>query len=185
MWQLLKGYVKKMQGGGDSTAPGISWRNALCSWLGAFIGIALIAWLGSKDALTEQDHLLLFGPFGATAVLVYGSPMAMFAQPRYVVGGHFLCAIVGVSVFKLIPDPLWLSAALAVSLSTVVMYITHTTHPPGGATALLAVIGSDKIHQLGYAYAFDPVLEGVLLLLLVALVMNNLSPFRQYPYYWW
>ena len=32
------------------------------------------------------------------------------------------------------------------------MQITKTLHPPGGATALIAIIGSDKIKDLGYLY---------------------------------
>ena len=65
------------------------------------------------------------------------------------------------------------------------MYLTHTTHPPGGATALIAIIGSESIHAQGYWYVLNPVMLGVVLLLLVALVVNNLSPLRKYPNYWW
>jgi len=35
---------------------------------------------------------------------------------------------------------LWLAAALAVSFSIAAMHATKTLHPPGGATALFAVI---------------------------------------------
>lgn len=61
------------------------------------------------------------------------------------------------------------------------MQITKTLHPPGGATALIATIGSPKIQNLGYFYVLSPVLSGVLILLLVALVFNNLTPHRRYP----
>lgn len=184
MKKWLVHYFQKMKGGGRASPHPVNWRNALCSWLGGFVGIALIGWLGGSNDLTQQDHLFLIGSFGATAVLLYGSPTAPFAQPRYVIGGHLLSALVGVTVYKLIPDPVWVSSALAVSTAILVMYLTKTTHPPGGATALIAVIGSDKVHQLGYWYVIDPVLEGVVLLTLVALLMNNLSPLRKYPNYW-
>ena len=118
-------------------------------------------------------------------MLLYGSPSAPFSQPRYVIGGHVLSALVGVTVYQLLPEPLWLASALAVATATVVMYLSKTTHPPGGATALIAVIGSEQVHQLGYWYVIDPVLEGILLLVLVALLVNNLSPLRKYPNYWW
>jgi CBS-domain-containing membrane protein len=61
------------------------------------------------------------------------------------------------------------------------MQITKTMHPPGGATALIAVIGSEKIKHLGYFYVLSPVLSGVLILLIVALLVNNLHKGRHYP----
>lgn len=185
MRSWLKQYIGKMRGGGNGSPHPITWRNALCSWLGSFMGIALVGWLGSDNTLTEQDHLFLIGSFGATAVLLYGSPSAPFSQPRYVIGGHVFSAIIGVTVYQLLPEPIWLASALAVATAILVMYLTRTTHPPGGATALIAVIGSERVHALGYWYVFDPVLEGVLVLLAVALVINNLSPLRKYPNYWW
>ena len=78
----------------------------------------------------------------------------------------------------------WLAAALAVSVSIAVMHLTKTLHPPGGATALIAVIGGPKIHQLGYFYALMPVAAGALIMLAVALIVNNLAPTRRYPEYW-
>jgi CBS domain-containing membrane protein len=62
------------------------------------------------------------------------------------------------------------------------MQITKTLHPPGGATALIANIGSEKVKALGYIYVFSPVFTGVLILLAVALIFNNIPKNRQYPY---
>lgn len=81
----------------------------------------------------------------------------------------------------MVGQKLWLAAALAVSLAIVAMQITKTLHPPGGATALLATVGSVQIKALGYGYVLMPVLAGVCVLLLVALVFNNISPTRRYP----
>jgi CBS-domain-containing membrane protein len=61
------------------------------------------------------------------------------------------------------------------------MQITKTLHPPGGATALIAVIGSEKVKALGFLYALSPVFTGSVILLVVALVFNNLTPYRKYP----
>ena len=80
-----------------------------------------------------------------------------------------------------IPEEVWLASALSVSLSIVLMQITKTLHPPGGATALIANIGSEKVRSLGYGYVLSPVLSGVLILLLVALLFNNITPHRTYP----
>ena len=65
------------------------------------------------------------------------------------------------------------------------MHATKTLHPPGGATALICVMGSPKIHDLGYLYVLMPVGAGVAVMLLVALLVNNLSPRRRYPEFWW
>ena len=59
----------------------------------------------------------------------------------------------------------------------------HT--PPGGATALIAVIGSEHVHQLGFLYILSPVALGALIMLVVALIVNNLTSFRRYPVFWW
>lgn len=79
---------------------------------------------------------------------------------------------------------LWLAGALAVSVAIAAMLVTKTLHPPGGATALIAVIGSEKIHELGFLYAFIPAGGGAVILLVVALLANNLSKNRRYPEYW-
>jgi CBS-domain-containing membrane protein len=79
----------------------------------------------------------------------------------------------------LVPVP-WLAAALAVSSSIVVMQVTKTLHPPGGATALIAVTGSEEIKSLGYLYVLSPILSGVVILLVVALYFNDAAN-RSYP----
>ncbi len=130
------------------------------------------------------DQVFLIGSFGASAVLVYGATNSPLAQPRNLIGGHVICAIVGVTVYKLVgsEELYWLSASLAVSFSIVSMQITKTLHPPGGATALIANIGSDNIKDLGYFYVLNPVLSGVLVLFVVAIIVNNFPKDRDYPY---
>ncbi|XZF16053.1 HPP family protein [Chitinophagaceae bacterium MMS25-I14] len=158
----------------------VDWREHFWTFLGAFIGIGLIGFISSKY-FTAYDNLFLIGSFGASSVLIYGVINSPLAQPRNLVGGHLVCAVVGVTIHKLIPGELWLAASLAVSLSIVLMQITKTLHPPGGATALIANIGSEKIKALGYMYVSSPVLLGVLILLLVALIFNNMTRHRKYP----
>ncbi len=155
----------------------------LWSWLGAFLGIYLV-FLVSHNFIVA--NLFLIGSFGASAVLIYGAPKAEFSQPRNLVGGHIISAIVGVSCAKLLAADPGLAAALAVSCSLVAMHITRTLHPPGGATALIAVIGGPDIALAGYGFVLNPVASGALLMLLVALLVNNLSnnPKRHYPSYW-
>ncbi|GGN26422.1 hypothetical protein GCM10007984_29040 [Shewanella putrefaciens] len=132
------------------------------------------------------DTMFVIGSFGASAVLVYGAPLAEFSQPRNLIGGSVLSALIGVAVYQVCGDYVVLASALAVSLSIAFMYLTRTLHPPDGATTLIAVIGGENVHQLGFLYALMPVFLGSVLLLLVALVVNNLStdPKRHYPVYW-
>lgn len=152
----------------------------LWSFIGSFIGIGLIAFLQSK-LLSEADNIFLIGSFGASSVLIYGAIQSPLAQPRNLIGGHLVSALIGVSVRYAIPDIIWLAAPLAVSLSIVCMQITKTLHPPGGATALIAIIGSEKIKSLGFIYVLSPVLSGSLILLTVAMIFNNITANRKYP----
>ncbi len=122
----------------------IDFKEHFWSFLGSFLGIGIIAYLQTQT-LPSSDLVFLIGSFGASSVLVYGVIQSPLAQPRNLIGGHFVSAIIGVTVQKLIPDILWISAPLAVSLSIVFMQITKTLHPPGGATALIAVTGSAAI----------------------------------------
>lgn len=133
-----------------------------------------------------MGSMFVIGSFGASAVLVYGAPLAEFSQPRNLIGGSVLSALIGVAVYQTSMDYMVLACALSVSISIALMYVTRTLHPPGGATALIAVIGGENVHQLGFLYALMPVFIGTILLLLVALVVNNLStdPKRHYPVYW-
>jgi CBS-domain-containing membrane protein len=155
-------------------------KEHLFTFLGAFFGIAIIGFINSRYFILN-DNLFLIGSFGATSVLIYGAINSPLAQPRNLIGGHLVSAFVGVTIYKLIPNELWLSSALSVSVSIVLMQITKTLHPPGGATALIANIGSEKIKALGYMYVFSPVLTGVLILLVIALIFNNITPNRSYP----
>lgn len=151
------------------------------TFVGAFIGIGLIGFTQQSN-FTGTDTVFLIGSFGASAVLVFGATNSPLAQPRNLVLGHFISALIGVAVHKLIPEALWFSSAFAVALSIVAMQITKSMHPPGGATALIANIGSEKIKNMGFGYIFSPVLSGVMILLIVALVVNNIPRNRNYPY---
>ncbi|KAA2240702.1 HPP family protein [Chitinophaga agrisoli] len=158
----------------------VDYREQFWSALGAMVGIGAIAWLQGLT-LGKEENIFLIGSFGASSVLVYGAIQSPLAQPRNLVGGHVVSALVGVTVHMLLADIIWITAPLAAALSIVAMQITKTLHPPGGATALIAVIGSEKIKSLGYWYVLSPVLTGCLILLMVALIFNNLTPARSYP----
>jgi CBS domain-containing membrane protein len=158
----------------------VDFNEKFWSFCGSFIGIGIIAFVQGVY-LNEYDNLFLIGSFGASSVLIYGVIQSPLAQPRNLIGGHIVSALIGVTIARLLPDIIWLTAPLAVSLSIIAMQYTKTLHPPGGATALIAVTGSAKIKALGYFYVVFPVLTGVIILLLVALVVNNMTSQRKYP----
>lgn len=152
----------------------------LAAWLGAFAGIAVLVIVVD---LLPKLQLLVIGSFGASAVLLFAAPRAPFSQPRNLIGGHLLSAVAGVACYRYLPDMPVLQEAAAVATAIALMMATRTIHPPGGATALIAVIGPDAVHGLGWGYLF-PVMAGALLLLLVAVVSNNLFERGSYPDRW-
>lgn len=175
----MKTYFGKMRGVSIERSF-VGWKDALWSWIGTFSGMATICLL-SAGWLSQQ--LLIVGSFGATSVLIYAAPESPFAQPSHVLFGSMLSAAVGVACYQ------WLGAtpvamALAVSLSILVMQLTHTVHPPGAAAALIAVAGGESVHQLGWWYPFLPIGAGCVIMLIIAILVNNLARHRRYPHYW-
>jgi CBS domain-containing membrane protein len=158
----------------------INYKEHFWSFLGSFVGIGILAYLESIH-FSGSDMVYLIGSFGASSVLVYGIIQSPFSQPRNLIGGHLISAFIGVAVCKLVPDIGWITAPISVSLSIIFMQITKTLHPPGGATALIAVTGSAQIKDLGFMYVISPVLVGVLILFLTALIFNNMTSSRTYP----
>lgn len=153
------------------------------AWAGSFIGILIIAAM-DRFLTGDAGYPFLIGSFGASCVLVFGAPASPLAQPRNLIGGHLVSAVTGVACQMLLPDAGWIAAALAVSTAILLMSITKTLHPPGGATALIAVAGGKAIHELGWLYPFFPCLAGAFILLAVGLVSNNLIVRGRYPAKW-
>jgi CBS domain-containing membrane protein len=120
---------------------------------GAILGIAacgVLARLVVEGALTASP--LLVAPVGASAVLVFAVPASPLAQPRAVIGGNVLSALVGVTCALLIGQPL-LAAGVAVGMAIMVMAALGCLHPPGGAVALGAALAASTAQPLDYRYA--------------------------------
>ncbi|TKB28379.1 HPP family protein [Desulfopila sp. IMCC35006] len=175
-------YLQKMKGGGQSP-PRVGLTEVLWSWIGSFTGLAAVSFIHYK-LLDQTGLMLIIGSFGASAVLIYGAIRSPLAQPRNLLGGHVLSAIIGVTTFKLLGGQPWLAAAIAVSTSIAIMHLTGTLHPPGGATALIAVIGGESVHNLGYLYVLMPTALGAIVMLIIALIINNIPKNRKYPEFW-
>ena len=176
-------YIKKMRGTTKGSPPRVSNSEIFWSWVGAFLGIAACGVL-TQYYFSGHDLTMIIGSFGASAVLAYGAVRSPLAQPRNLIGGHVVSAIIGVATFKLLHQYPWAADAVAVATAIAVMHATRTLHPPGGATALIAVIGSEKIHAIGFYYVLIPATLGPLILLAVALLVNNIPSTRRYPEVW-
>jgi CBS-domain-containing membrane protein len=180
----LRDYLEKWRGTTAGNPPRVSNEEIFWSWIGAFLGIGAVACVGAQF-FSGHDLSLMIGSFGASAVLLYGAPRSPLAQPRNLLGGHVISALVGVICWQLLHDFPSLAQALAVASAIALMHLTRTLHPPGGATALIATLGSQEIQRLGFWYVLMPATLGPLILLLVALVVNNLSRSRRYPEAWY
>ncbi|MGY2461714.1 HPP family protein [Vreelandella sulfidaeris] len=175
----MKFYLNKMRGG-RRERPFFGWKDALWSWFGAFSGMATICLL---SAGWFPQNLLIVGSFGATSVLIYAAPDSPFAQPSHVLFGSIVSAAIGVACYQgLGATPL--AMALAVSLAILAMQLTHTVHPPGAAAALIAVAGEESVHQLGWWFPLLPIGLGCVIMLVIAILVNNLARHRRYPLYW-
>ncbi len=169
----LNAYVKKLP---RAPQPAIPAREVWLSLWGAFLGVGFTALL----AVFWKCPMLL-GPFGASAVLIYGAYKAPLAQPRNVLLGHFLAACIGVVTHDFFGTTFW-SIALGVALALVLMTVTYSIHPPAGATAYVAVQTGGL--GTGYMYILNPVVLGAFILVLIGVIFNKLGK-RDYPTHWW
>lgn len=140
----------------------------------------MIVTLTSEFVLGQQSALVLSASMGASAVLLYAAPHSPMSQPWPLVGGHIVSALIGVTCAMHI-ETLAISAPLAAALSILLMTMLRCVHPPGGAAALIAVVGGKDIHALGYQFVFSPILVNVLIMLAITYVVNNLVLRRTYP----
>ena len=153
----------------------------LISTVGGFVGILLVLVVSSR-VLDFHGAALVVASMGASAVLLFATPHSTLSQPWSLLGGHMISAAIGVTCAQLIPNPIY-AGAVAVALSIGAMHYLRCLHPPGGATALTAVLGGEPVRALGYAFLVTPVLANVMIILIVALIANYPFPWRRYPYW--
>ncbi|WP_043487237.1 HPP family protein [Holophaga foetida] len=173
MRQRLAQFPGKLKGAPPPRRGQASRRFALWGLLSGTLAIlaiqAVAGWWGQP---------LLIGSFGASAVMLFGAPDSPLAQPRNLIGGHLLSALVAIGLVATLGSHPW-TAAIGVGLAIGLMHLTHTTHPPGGATALIGVQG-----HATWGFLLVPVLAGVAILLIMALITNNIVYHRRYPRHW-
>ncbi|KAL9583952.1 MAG: hypothetical protein Q9212_002402 [Teloschistes hypoglaucus] len=162
---------------------------ALWSFIGAFCGLAVLqAISGQAEYFIDRKVPPILASYGASAVLCYGAIEAPLAQPRALMVGHTISALIAVSITKLFellgPERFeslrWLVGSLSTAVAIVIMQITKTTHPPAGATALLAAV-DDDVRRLSW-YLLPVVLLSCTVVLVTALLFNNIQ--RRFPVFW-
>ncbi|WP_455205159.1 HPP family protein [Kaarinaea lacus] len=157
----------------------ITHKEILGSALSACVGILVLAAV-SHWFVSGAQYLFLVASMGASAVLLFAAPASQMAQPWPLLGGHVVSALVGVSAYQFIPYS-FLAPAVAMGLAIALMHYLRCLHPPGGATALLAVIGGEQIQNLGYIFVFTPILLNACLMLVLAIGINRYVLQREYP----
>lgn len=158
----------------------ISFREKFLSMAGCLFAILLLI-LVTERFLHLSGASAVIASMGATAVLLFAVPHGQLSQPWPVLGGHVLSAVVGVVCARCWAGHPALAAALAVGLATGLMHQLKCIHPPGGATALTAVLGGEAVHALGFHYVVFPVLANCLLMIVVAVLFNAFFGWRRYP----
>ena len=166
-------YFSKFKGTSKSSPPRLDLKKIGFVWLGGFIAMSVVGFLA---VFTNQP--LIMGSFGASCFILFIVPNSLFAQPRNVIGGHFISTFIGLLFFHLI-SPEWWSMAMALATALACMQLFNVPHPPAGSNPVIVFLAGAN-----WEFLFTPTLVGALLLVLVALFYNNLSKEQSYPVFW-
>ncbi|MEC2076213.1 HPP family protein [Metabacillus fastidiosus] len=170
--QSLKLFAAKMRGKGRSPLK-VNMKDILTGLIGGFLTIFALIILTN---ITETAWLM--ASFGASCVLAFVAWNAPLSQPRNIIGGHFVSTLTGLVILHLIGDEPW-AMGLAVGLAISFMILTKTTHPPAGADPIIVMIGG-----YSWGYLITPVFIGSIIIVIFALLLNNLRRNREYPTFW-
>lgn len=166
-------YFPKMRGGHPSP-PRPKPSYIFVSWMATIVALSAL-WAISY----LSDAAMIIAPFGATCVLIFAAPDGPLSQPRNVIGGHLLATAISLALLHFVGDQWWV-ITLAVATSIAAMQYTKTLHAPAGADPLVIIMGNAP-----WSFIIFPVLIGSVVLVLCAVLTNNLARDRHYPKYWW
>lgn len=195
----VRAYFFKFKGAVGATPPkwgkGMPWSQAAITWVGVAATLLIMSRL--HDALADEFDdapKLLIGSFGALMTLLFGAPNSPLCQPRNVIGGCTIAALVAIVFGYLVhgageandqsgPLELWVAKALAPATAIAAMAKLGLTHPPAGAAAFIYITAPPAASQ-GWMFILCPLLAGNVICCVMATVINNLSEKRQYPLYY-
>ena len=151
--------------------------NAVYTFTGSLVAIGLS---GTWAYLVKEP--LIFPSLGATAFIIFETPMAEVGSPRNTVIGHgvgILAGLVSLLLFGLLNKPsLYIvgitparvaAIALAVALTGGALRVLRSAHPPAGATTIIVASGLlATYHKMLFLFI------GVLLLTVAGWCLNHL-----------
>ena len=173
-----RSYLDKLKGKRiRSGLPNPKWSEPFIVGLGGAIIIAIL-YLVSVEFNVIQCFL---APLGASCALVVGAPAAPFVQPRNVIVGNVLSALVGLVVFRVFGQTVWWTLAVAIGVAMALMVATKTFHPPAAVTVLLPLL----MNVTDFTWALAPVGVGSVIVVAIGILYNNIFTERQYPIFWW
>ena len=141
-------------------------------------GIFSIITIGFLTSLTYKTSygIFLIASFGSTMVLLYGYPESPFAQPKNIILGHFLTALIGIIFLNFVSLPIFLNIPLAVGFGVMFMILFKVTHPPAGGNPIIVIIGS-----VSFDYLLTPVFIGSIIVVMFGVIINKFLFKKEYP----
>ena len=166
-------YLTKLKGSPVAIPPSPSMKEIGFISIGAFLAASVIGFLAYY---TKQP--IIMGSFGASIFVLFVLPDSPFAQPRNVIIGHFITTLIGLIFYNLVSSDWW-SMALALAFAIAAMQLLRVPHPPAGSNPFIVfLLGAN------WDYLWMPTVIGAILIVVVALIYNNISRDRSYPKYW-
>ena len=151
----------------------------LLAGIGTGLVIGILAYITYESILSGTAYGLWFmASFGSTVINVFGFPKNRNSQPKNVLFGHLLSALVGI-IFITFFEASFITLGLAVGVATMLMLALKIAHPPAGGTVIMVMIGDVSFHFLIF-----PVMVGAIIIIIGGIIYNRLLLKRKYPLTW-
>jgi len=157
----------------------------LLGGIGAGVTIGILGYITFQSILAGTNYgLWLAASFGSSVVVVFGYPENEFAQPKNVLLGHLLCALVGiifVTLFNITQDRsiFFITIGLAVGISVMLMMAFKITHPPAGGNTIVVMLTQDSFQFLVF-----PIMAGAITIIIGGVIYNRFILKKNYPLKW-
>ena len=157
----------------------------LLGGIGAGVTIGILSYITFQSILSGTVYgFWLAASFGSSVVVVFGYPDNEFAQPKNVLLGHLLCALVGVifvTLFKISQDRtiFFLAIGLAVGLAVMLMMALKITHPPAGGNTIVVMLAQDS-----FQFLIFPIMVGAVTIIIGGIIYNRFILKKKYPLKW-
>ena len=147
--------------------------------IGTGFTIGILAYITYESILSGTTYGLWFmASFGSTVINVFGFPKNRNSQPKNVLFGHLLSALVGI-IFITFFEASFITLGLAVGVATMLMLALKITHPPAGGTVIMVMIG-----DVSFRFLIFPVMVGAITIIIGGIIYNRLLLKRKYPLTW-